>query len=309
MQLVAHIDVHAGTAGIAYPWAYTTSPVANKALYDELANLMADEAAAVNGFDYQTGPLSVVYYVHTGTLTDWAHSQGLYAFTWELSPENGSQDVAASWIKPVGDELTPALLALAEYFIPEEPADPVCRVLENFEGTNPGWINATESTCTTGAFVKSTPRETWHDYRGALTKLQPAGDHTTGAGSAWYTAKNPVNAWTDDTDGGVCISESPVWNIPNPSTVSLWLFHGQRDANPSQVSDDYVRIEASYDNGVSWETVWSEGNIRSMANWKKINFSVSAGSELKLRLHSADNIAPSGDLVEFGIDDITVCEN
>jgi carboxypeptidase A2 len=309
-QLVAHIDVHGGTAGMAYPWGHRFEPVANAAIYDMLVARMSEEAFSVNGFLYGIGQLSEVYYPHAGTLTDWAHAQGLYAFTFELSPEDGNQQVSADWIQPVGDELTPALLALSEFFVPEDPPPPPvpsCFVEETFE-SDAGWENTAESSCRTGIFTRGTPLQTFHEYRDSgLVMLQPDGDHTSGDGAAWYTQRN-VDAWTGDVDGGVCVSESPTWSIPEASRLSLWFFHGQRDANPAATDDDFVRIEVSLDGGDTWEALVSEGNIQSHGEWRNVQLSIPAHSSVKLKLHAADNVDPNGDLVEFGVDDVFICE-
>jgi hypothetical protein len=177
-----------------------------------------------------------------------------------------------------------------------ETTPPACDVTEGFESGSGGWTNS--GTCTTGAFVSGTP--TLVEDGGVTTQVSGAQSGT----SAWFTAPNS-SAGTDDVDGGVCITQSPVYNVTADSDVEVWYYHGQRDAGDDP-SGDYFDLEISI-NGGAWTTLATYGDVTVNAVWTKVTTAVSAGDTVQLRASASDGTY-AGDLVEAGIDSVSICE-
>jgi hypothetical protein len=177
-----------------------------------------------------------------------------------------------------------------------------CALNDDFESGAAGWSNSAASTCSTGAFVLGAPTLVTN---GGVT-TQVGGDHTTGSGNvnAIFTATN-TSAGVNDVDGGVCILDSPTWFVPTTQTFSVWYFHGQRDTG-GDPSGDYFRLEISTNNGGSYTPLVSIGDVTTNAAWTLASQSIPAGSNVRLRLHVSDGTA-SGDLIEGGIDDLSIC--
>jgi len=176
-----------------------------------------------------------------------------------------------------------------------------CAVEVDFDdGGAAGWTNDPASTCTTGSFVVATPTQV--SDSGVITQV--GGDHTSGTGNAFFSAVNTA-AGTDDVDGGVCIVESPVYTVTKASELSIWYFHGQRDAG-GDPSGDYFVLELSTDGGSNWTPLASYGDETVNAAWTEATASVPAGSDVQIRVRVSDGPA-SGDLVEGGVDDVFIC--
>ncbi len=179
-------------------------------------------------------------------------------------------------------------------------AAPSCSVTIDFESGAAGFSNSASATCSTGDFVVATP--TLQTNSGVTTQV--GGDSTTGSGSALFTATN-VSAGNADVDNGVCITESPVWAVGQQSTLSAQYFHGQRDSGDDP-GGDFFRLELSLDGGASFSSIVNIGDVQTEAAWTPVNANIPAGSQVQLRLRVADGAGP-GDLVEGGIDDISIC--
>ena len=174
-----------------------------------------------------------------------------------------------------------------------------CDVDEDFESGASGW--STGGSCSTGTFVLGTPTQVSNG--GVITQL--AGDHPTGSGNALFTATNS-SAGVNDVDGGECTLTSPVYNVTQSSDVSAWYFHGQRDAGDDP-SGDYFALEISV-NGGAWQTLASYGDVTVNASWTQATYggSVGSGDTVQLRVRASDGSGP-GDLVEAGLDDVSIC--
>ena len=120
-----------------------------------------------------------------------------------------------------------------------------------------------------------------------------------------FTGVNTA-AGTDDVDGGNCILASPSWSVSNASTLSVWYWHGQRDA-ADDATGDFLLLEVSTDGGSTWSTLASNGDSASTATWTEATAAIPAGSNVQLRMQCSDGAA-AGDLVECGIDDVSICE-
>jgi hypothetical protein len=178
------------------------------------------------------------------------------------------------------------------------PPPPGCSVEVDFTAGASGWSNS--GSCSTGAFVAGTPTEI---VNGGVT-TQVAGDHTTGTGNAWFTAPN-ASAGTDDVDGGSCITTSPVYAVAAASDLSLWYFHGQRDG--ADDAADGFRVELSTNGGSTWTDLLVLGDVSTNAAWTELTAAIAAGSNVQLRVTATDGTA-DGDLIEGGVDDLTICE-
>jgi len=174
-----------------------------------------------------------------------------------------------------------------------------CSVDDDFEGGAAGWVNGAGATCSTGDFVLGTPTLVTN---GGVT-TQVGGDHTTGSGNALFTAVN-TSAGVDDVDGGECILESPVFAVSEASDLTVWYFHGQRDAGDD--AGDHFVLEVSTNGGSSYSPVVNQGDVTSNAAWTQASTAIAAGSSVKLRIRVADATG-GGDLVEGGLDDLRIC--
>lgn len=182
---------------------------------------------------------------------------------------------------------------------PPPPPPPSCSVEEGFEAGAGGWSNSSASSCTTGDFVSATP------------SVQSNGNVTTQVGgansgnNAYFTATNS-SAGRDDVDGGNCIANSPTYSVSENSTLSVSYFHGQRDSGDD--ATDFFNLEMSLDGGNNFTSIASNGDSASNASWTDASAQVPAGSNVALRVQCSDG-ASAGDLVECGIDDISICPN
>ncbi|MCE2029967.1 extracellular metalloproteinase [Sessilibacter corallicola] len=180
---------------------------------------------------------------------------------------------------------------------PPPPPPAGCVVEEDFETDAGGWSNSAASTCSTGAFVLGTPTEIVNG--GVTTQV---GGANSGI-NAIFTATN-TSAGVNDVDGGTCIAESPSYSVPSNSTLSVAYFHGQRDSGGD--AGDFFRLEVSTDGGVSFQTLASNGDTTSNAAWQTATRTIPGGSDVIIRTQCSDGTA-GGDLVECGIDDVSIC--
>lgn len=172
-----------------------------------------------------------------------------------------------------------------------------CTVNDDFETSGAaGWSNDAASTCTTGAYVLGNPTNP-----GGGVQIVGSSSGT----SSLFTAVN-TSAGADDVDGGNCILASPAWSVANASTLSVAYWHGQRD-NADDPSGDFFRLEFSTNGGSTWSTLASHGDTPSTATWTTATAPIAAGSNVRLRVQCSDGAGP-GDLVECGIDDVSICE-
>ncbi len=172
-----------------------------------------------------------------------------------------------------------------------------CAADEDFESGSSGWT--TSGTCSTGTFVTGTPTQIVSS--GVTTQV--AGDHTTGTGDALFTAPN-TSAGSHDVDGGTCTVTSPTYSVSAASDLSIWHFFGQRDAGDD--SNDGFLLEYSTNGGSSWTTLQSYGDVTVNAVWAERTATIPAGSNVVVRVSATDAAGP-GDLVEAGIDDLSIC--
>jgi hypothetical protein len=186
---------------------------------------------------------------------------------------------------------------------PEPGPEPVCNtfVLEDFESSSGGWSPA--GSCTTGDFVRGSPTLMVDTSGGKLT-TQP--DGPSAGAYALVTAPDNVSLGTDDVDLGECVTTSPTYQMDADGTLSLDWFFAQRDVGDDV--DDGFRLELSRDDGATWETLVSYGDVRVEAVWKTHSVPVAQGENLVIRVTASDGPVPTpgGDIVEAGIDEVVL---
>ncbi len=188
---------------------------------------------------------------------------------------------------------TKNLLALL-FFI---PFIALAQVNEDFETSGAaGWSNGTFPT--SGTFVLGDPTG---------TNWQVADDHTPTGTLAVYTGFNTGGAdGTVDVDGGTATLLSPIYNIASTSTMSIWYFFGQRDNGDD--AGDFFRLEYSLDGGTNFITLVAIGDVTTLPAWTEATAIIPAGSNVQIRMQAADGPS-AGDIIEAGIDDITIVPN
>ncbi len=114
-----HIDFHAFSQLVLYPWGFTESPIPQPDLgiQQSLANAYAADIASATGASYLPIPGADLY-IASGISTDWHYDQaGVYSFTVELRPDEGGIggfDPSPALILPTVRENFAAVLGLGE---------------------------------------------------------------------------------------------------------------------------------------------------------------------------------------------------
>ena len=102
------------------------------------------------------------------------------------------------------------------------------------------------------------------------------------------------------------------WSVATASTLRVWYWHGQRDnaddPNGGLPNGDGFALEYSINGGSTWSTLASNGDSPSTPVWTEATAQIPAGSQVRLRVQCSDGSA-AGDLVECGIDDVSICDN
>jgi hypothetical protein len=227
-----------------------------------------------------------------------AQTTGLQTFTVNATLPAGSNTVSLACFnnqKTLADEQTDCVFDS----ISITPAGGgACTVDDDFEGGAAGWTNSGASTCTTGAYVLGAP--TLVTNGGVTTQV---GGANSGV-NALFTATNS-SAGVNDVDGGNCILSSPTFSVSSASTLSVAYFHGQRDANDDP-GGDFFSVDVSTNGGATFTPIVATGDQTSNAAWATATASIPAGSNVVVRVQCSDGAGP-GDLVECGIDDLSIC--
>ncbi len=173
-----------------------------------------------------------------------------------------------------------------------------CSFEDDF-GTSTGWFIDGASNCSTGTYVRGNP--TQQSNSGVITQV---GGDSDGNNFAVYTASNS-SAGNADVDGGVCIASSPTISVSSTSTLSVDWFHGQRDTGDDP-SGDFYRLEYSLNGGSTFNSLVSIGDTRTQAQWATASATIPGGSNVVIRVSTSDG-AGAGDLIEGGIDNVSIC--
>ncbi len=180
------------------------------------------------------------------------------------------------------------------------PPTPSCAFEDDFTGST-GWSNSSASSCSTGTFVRDNPTQVTNG--GVVTQV---GGDAGGDGFALFTATNS-SAGRNDVDGGECVLTSPTITVNDASELSFDWFHGQRDTG-DDANGDFFRVEVSTNGGASFNSLVNIGDVRTQAQWRNQTTSIPAGSSVVLRVSVSDGPS-AGDLVEGGIDSVSICPN
>ena len=62
----------------------------------------------------------------------------------------------------------------------------------------------------------------------------------------------------------------------------------------------------STDGGSTWSFLVDIGDVRTVASWTEVTGIVSAGTSVRFRASATDGSGP-GDIVEAGLDDLSIC--
>ena len=110
-----HVDFHAFSQLILYPWGWSAKPTDDHAKYAGIGDKVASAMYAQHGVNYKLMQ-SVELYPAAGTMTDWMYGEaGALSYTIELRPKSGFRNgfvLPPSQIKPTSDEAFAALVAL-----------------------------------------------------------------------------------------------------------------------------------------------------------------------------------------------------
>ncbi len=173
---------------------------------------------------------------------------------------------------------------------------------QDFEAAS-DWTTDPSHNAATGAFVRVNP---------IGTGFQPEDDATAPPGvNAWITGQNSGGVGTDDVDGGIAATRSPIFDATglNNVKVTLKYFHGQRDAGDDPAGD-FFRIQVSNDGGATYPVnLVSIGDVPSPGTWMSLSVDlapmITITNQMRLRVQASDG-NPEGDIVEAGIDDIAI---
>ena len=71
-NIAAHLDIHAYSELLLWPWGYTGTPSSQEASFGRVGTVMHDAIQAVGGRDYLAGPVYTTIYPASGGVCDWA---------------------------------------------------------------------------------------------------------------------------------------------------------------------------------------------------------------------------------------------
>ena len=182
----------------------------------------------------------------------------------------------------------------------QPPLNVTCTFEDDFSNDS-GWVNDSASTCDSGAFVRANP--SFERFHRVVTQV---GGDASGDGFALFTGINN-SVGSDDVDNGVCITNSPTIAVAEDSVLSIDWFHGQSKPGDDP-GGDFFRLEYSLNGGSSFNPLVQLGDKIYNAQWKTASASIPAGSSVVIRVSVSDG-PYAGDLVEGGIDSVSICAN
>ena len=115
-QIALHVDFHAYSQLVLYPWGYTATPAKDRARFAAVGDRIASAIFASHQNRYQLMS-AVELYPAAGTMSDWVHAAtGALSYTIELRPRasRGGFVLPPAEIKPTCDEALAAVLALRQ---------------------------------------------------------------------------------------------------------------------------------------------------------------------------------------------------
>ena len=72
-NIAAHLDIHAYSELLLWPWGYTATPCADQSSFNRVGTSMHDAIQAIEGRDYLAGPVYTTIYPASGGVCDWAY--------------------------------------------------------------------------------------------------------------------------------------------------------------------------------------------------------------------------------------------
>jgi carboxypeptidase T len=115
-RVTLHIDFHAYSQLVLYPWSYTAKPAKDRDRFAAVGDRMASAMFATHKTQYKLMS-SVELYAAAGTMEDWTYGEAnAFAYTIELRPKAGRGArgfvLPPEEIRPTCDEALAAVLAL-----------------------------------------------------------------------------------------------------------------------------------------------------------------------------------------------------
>jgi Zn-dependent metalloprotease len=176
-----------------------------------------------------------------------------------------------------------------------------------------GWRVVSDAT--TGEWLQAAPVGTWDTQSGSegdVPYVQPAEDHTPGAGNTkcWVTGNAPKGSGlgTNDVDDGETILTSKTYDVTSMIQPVLRYFRWYSNDAGATPGTDYWTVQISEDGGSNWEFL--ERTMESDASWKPKVFVldeiVNLTADLKIMFTAADN--GEGSLVEAAVDDFEILD-
>lgn len=120
-RIATHVDFHAYSQVIVYPWSHQRSDPPDRDVLAALADRMSSALVATHGVRYAVRPGSTLTTGAGGTAGDWSYGErGALSFLIELRPasaRDGGFVLPPDQIAPTCDEATAAIFALADSLI------------------------------------------------------------------------------------------------------------------------------------------------------------------------------------------------
>jgi carboxypeptidase T len=311
-QIKTNIDFHTYSELVLWPYGYTTANTAPglNADQERTFRMLGVAMANTNGY---TPEQSSDLYITDGDSIDWMWgSQGIFAYTFEMYPSNGSSqgfyppdEVIATQTSRNRD----ASLMLAEY------ADCPYRIA-GLEGTYCGTPGTTvyQDNFETATGWTTNPNGTDTATTGAWQRADPAGTTSSGTKQLGTTTSGTIDlvtgasggdAGANDIDGGTTSIQSPAITLPSSGTLTLryqwYLAHGSNSSTA-----DFFRISIVTATGTT--VLFTQAGAASNRNgaWAlgTLNLSSYAGQSVRILIQAAD--ASTASLVEAGVDDVSI---
>ena len=167
-----------------------------------------------------------------------------------------------------------------------------------------GWtVGAPDDDATTGVWERGNP---------IGTAAQPENDHTEGGTDCYFTGQGTMGGdlGENDVDNGKTSLTSPAFDLEGAEAVELSYWRWYSNTTGGAPNADIFVVQASDDDGATWQTVeitgpdgpgtnggWTNATIR-------LTDFVEATSSVRVRFVASDESDPS--LVEAAVDDIVL---
>merc|ERR1712136_82604 len=116
-NIQAFIDVHSYSQMLFYPWGYTLLPAADKSLLNTIVVESVAAIKASHGQTYETGQISQIYGVASGSTADFFYKSGVKcSFGAELRDKGRfGFTLPESYIQPTSEETWAGIKVIAKY--------------------------------------------------------------------------------------------------------------------------------------------------------------------------------------------------